>query len=91
MGIISWIIFGAVAGWLATTLTGKKENKGCLFNVVIGIVGAFIGGAMFEYLGEPGEDVLVVFRDFLVPRHTHRAVLVVGIHEFESVVPVFLL
>lgn len=54
MGILSWIIFGAIAGWLATTLTGKKENKGCMFNIVVGIVGAFIGGAMFEYLGEPG-------------------------------------
>ncbi len=54
MGIISWIVFGALAGWLATTISGEKEKKGCMFNMVVGIVGAFIGGAMFEYIGEPG-------------------------------------
>ena len=54
MGILSWIIFGAIAGWLANTLSGAKKGKGCMFNILIGIIGAFIGGSIFEYIGEPG-------------------------------------
>ena len=48
-GIISWILFGALAGWAASVLTGAKQ-QGCLTNVVIGIVGAFIGGFIIEAL-----------------------------------------
>ena len=54
MGIISWIVFGALAGWLANTLSGTKKGNGCFFNIIIGIIGAFIGGAIFEYFGEQG-------------------------------------
>jgi uncharacterized membrane protein YeaQ/YmgE (transglycosylase-associated protein family) len=51
MGPISWIIFGALAGWVASLLTGTNDRQGCLANVVIGIVGAFIGGLLFGLLG----------------------------------------
>lgn len=44
MGIIAWIVFGAIAGWLAGMIYGKKEPQGCIANIVIGIVGAWIGG-----------------------------------------------
>lgn len=54
MGIISWIIMGAIAGWFATTLAGTKKQKGCLFNIVLGIIGAIIGGYVFNYFGEAG-------------------------------------
>ncbi len=52
MGIISWIIFGGLAGWLASVLTGEKE--GCLTSVAIGIVGALIGGFVFSLIGGSG-------------------------------------
>lgn len=54
MGIISWIVFGAIAGWLATTFSGSKKGKGCVFNIILGVVGAFLGGAIFEYIGGRG-------------------------------------
>ena len=44
MGIISWVIFGALAGWLASIITGRNQRMGCLANIVVGIIGAFIGG-----------------------------------------------
>lgn len=44
MGLIAWIIFGALAGWLATMVTGDNERTGALGNIVIGIAGAIIGG-----------------------------------------------
>lgn len=42
MGIIVWLIIGGVVGWLAGLL--MKDRNGILMNIVVGIVGAFIGG-----------------------------------------------
>ncbi len=49
MGIIAWIIIGALAGWIASVILHERE--GLLMNIVIGIVGAFIGGYVFSALG----------------------------------------
>ena len=46
MGLLSWIIFGLLAGWVASKVTGK--HLGCLLNVVVGVVGAFLGGLIME-------------------------------------------
>jgi uncharacterized membrane protein YeaQ/YmgE (transglycosylase-associated protein family) len=46
MGIISWIIFGAIAGWVASKITGRDDQMGCLANLAAGVAGAFIGGAI---------------------------------------------
>jgi uncharacterized membrane protein YeaQ/YmgE (transglycosylase-associated protein family) len=50
MGPVTWIIFGALAGWVAGHIAGTHYRQGCLLNVVIGIVGAFIGGLLMELL-----------------------------------------
>ncbi|MBK9944100.1 MAG: GlsB/YeaQ/YmgE family stress response membrane protein [Kouleothrix sp.] len=50
MGLISWIIFGALAGWVASIATGRSERQGCLTNVIVGVLGAFIGGFIVEWL-----------------------------------------
>ena len=42
MGIIAWIVVGAIAGFLATQITGSRE--GLLMMVVLGIVGGLVGG-----------------------------------------------
>lgn len=42
MGIIIWLIIGGVVGWLAGLL--MRDNNGIILNIVVGIVGAFIGG-----------------------------------------------
>ncbi len=44
MGIISWIIFGAIAGWIASKITGDDPNMGAGANILVGIIGSFIGG-----------------------------------------------
>lgn len=44
MGIISWIIFGAIAGWLASKITGNDAKMGAGANIIVGIIGSFIGG-----------------------------------------------
>jgi uncharacterized membrane protein YeaQ/YmgE (transglycosylase-associated protein family) len=52
MGILGWIILGGIAGWIASALTGSRD--GCLMNIVIGIVGALIGGFVFSLIGSTG-------------------------------------
>jgi uncharacterized membrane protein YeaQ/YmgE (transglycosylase-associated protein family) len=47
MGILGWLIVGFVAGALARWVTGA-ESQGCLATIVVGIVGAFIGGALYR-------------------------------------------
>lgn len=47
MGIITWIVLGALAGWIASMIVGKNSEMGAFANVCIGIAGAFIGGFVF--------------------------------------------
>jgi uncharacterized membrane protein YeaQ/YmgE (transglycosylase-associated protein family) len=49
-GIISWIVFGALAGWVASMIAGDNARQGWLGNIIVGIVGAFIGGLIFGFL-----------------------------------------
>jgi uncharacterized membrane protein YeaQ/YmgE (transglycosylase-associated protein family) len=44
MNFIVWIIFGGLAGWVATMLTGDDPRFGIIGNIIIGIVGAYLGG-----------------------------------------------
>ena len=44
MGIISWLVVGAIAGWLAGLLVKGDERFGVIGHIVLGIVGAVIGG-----------------------------------------------
>lgn len=46
IGIIIWLIIGGVVGWLAGLI--MRDNNSVLVNVVVGIVGAFIGGLIFS-------------------------------------------
>jgi uncharacterized membrane protein YeaQ/YmgE (transglycosylase-associated protein family) len=50
-GIISWIIFGALAGWVASMIAGENARQGWLGNIIVGIIGALIGGLIFAFIG----------------------------------------
>lgn len=50
MGIIAWIIFGAIAGWIASIITGRDARQGWVMNIVLGIVGALVGGFLWNLL-----------------------------------------
>ena len=54
MGIITWLLFGALAGWIASLIMKTDEEQGALANIIIGIVGAFIGGALSSLFNGPG-------------------------------------
>ncbi|MGH3669743.1 MAG: GlsB/YeaQ/YmgE family stress response membrane protein [Pseudonocardiaceae bacterium] len=50
MGLIGWIIFGALAGWAANVIIGGRERQGqgCLANILVGVVGAVLGGLLYR-------------------------------------------
>jgi uncharacterized membrane protein YeaQ/YmgE (transglycosylase-associated protein family) len=50
LGWLSWIIFGALAGWVASLITGNRSQTGCLTNIIVGIVGAFLGGWVYSLI-----------------------------------------
>jgi len=54
MGILAWIIFGAIAGWLASIVMGKNKQMGAIANIVVGIIGAFLGGWIMSFFGGQG-------------------------------------
>ncbi|MFZ2513101.1 MAG: GlsB/YeaQ/YmgE family stress response membrane protein [Candidatus Saccharimonadales bacterium] len=54
MNIIVWIIFGALAGWIASLIAGTDARQGAVANVVVGIVGAFAGGFLMQLIGKSG-------------------------------------
>jgi uncharacterized membrane protein YeaQ/YmgE (transglycosylase-associated protein family) len=56
MGVSLWIIIGALAGWIAEKVT--RSDMGLIMNIVVGIVGAFIGGWIFGALDivPPGSE-----------------------------------
>lgn len=54
MGIILWIVMGAIAGWLASLLMDTDKEQDGLMNVVVGIVGAVLGGWITTLFGATG-------------------------------------
>ena len=50
LGLFSWIIFGALAGWVANFVTGGNSRLGCLGNIVVGVIGSFIGGWLYALI-----------------------------------------
>ena len=50
MGIITWIIFGLISGAIAKFIMPGNQGMGWLMTIILGIVGAFVGGAIGVYL-----------------------------------------
>jgi uncharacterized membrane protein YeaQ/YmgE (transglycosylase-associated protein family) len=50
MSFILWIIFGALAGWIASMIMGTNARQGWLGNIVVGIIGAIVGGWVISLL-----------------------------------------
>jgi uncharacterized membrane protein YeaQ/YmgE (transglycosylase-associated protein family) len=76
VGIISWIVVGAIAGWLAGMIVRGDESLGIIGKIVLGIVGAVVGGFLAGLL-LPGEDYVTGINITTVIVATIGAVIVV--------------
>ena len=54
MGLLAFLVLGGIAGWLASLIMGTDAQQGIFLNIVVGIVGAFIGGLLFNTFGSVG-------------------------------------
>ena len=57
MNIIIWLIVGGIVGWLASLVMRTDAQQGILLNVIVGIVGAFLGGWLRGMLGISGANI----------------------------------
>ncbi|HEV7396471.1 MAG TPA: GlsB/YeaQ/YmgE family stress response membrane protein [Pyrinomonadaceae bacterium] len=64
--IIGWIVFGLIAGLLARFLMPGKDPGGCIVTVILGIVGAVVGGFVARLLGIATTAAALGDRNFLV-------------------------
>lgn len=55
MGLLAWIVFGALAGWVASLIT--RRHQGCCLNIIVGVVGAFIGGIIVQLAAGRGFSI----------------------------------
>lgn len=54
MGLLSWILFGLIAGALAKFVMPGDDPGGCIVTIVVGVVGALLGGFVATWLGFGG-------------------------------------
>jgi uncharacterized membrane protein YeaQ/YmgE (transglycosylase-associated protein family) len=54
MNFLLWILFGALAGWVASIMMGTDARQGAVANIVLGIIGGLVGGLIMNLLGAPG-------------------------------------
>jgi uncharacterized membrane protein YeaQ/YmgE (transglycosylase-associated protein family) len=53
MSIIGWLVLGLIAGFIASRIV-NKAGEGLILDIVLGIVGAFVGGYLFSIFGAEG-------------------------------------
>ncbi len=66
MNILSWILFGLIAGGIAKLLVPGKDPGGCLVTIAIGILGALVGGFVGTELLGVGTVTGFNFRSFVI-------------------------
>jgi uncharacterized membrane protein YeaQ/YmgE (transglycosylase-associated protein family) len=54
MEFLLWLLLGGVAGWIASMIMGTDAQQGAFMNIVVGIVGAVLGGFIMSMFGQAG-------------------------------------
>jgi uncharacterized membrane protein YeaQ/YmgE (transglycosylase-associated protein family) len=57
MSWLVWIVVGGVAGWIGSILMGNDGQQGILGNVVVGVLGAFVGGWIMDWVSGNGATI----------------------------------
>ncbi len=54
VNLILWLILGALAGWIASLIMKRDAQMGAVANIIVGVVGAFVGGLLMNLIGASG-------------------------------------
>jgi uncharacterized membrane protein YeaQ/YmgE (transglycosylase-associated protein family) len=76
MSIIGWIVIGGLIGWIASIIMGRNRQQGCIGNILVGIVGAVLGGLGYNLL--TGQGLSFNFSSFDITSLTGFLVALVG-------------
>ena len=60
MNFILWLVIGALAGWIASMIMKTNAEQGLLIDIIVGIIGAFIGGYVVTFFGVDPNSNLVM-------------------------------
>jgi uncharacterized membrane protein YeaQ/YmgE (transglycosylase-associated protein family) len=60
MSIIAWIVLGLIAGWIASMLVNRRGGS-LVLDLILGVVGAFVGGFLFTRFGAGGVSGLNLY------------------------------
>jgi len=64
MSISGWIVLGLIAGFIASKIVNKR-GEGLILDIVLGVVGAVVGGYLFSMFGAMGVDGLNIYSMFV--------------------------
>jgi uncharacterized membrane protein YeaQ/YmgE (transglycosylase-associated protein family) len=64
MSIIAWLILGLIAGFIGSKIV-NRSGEGVLLDIILGIVGAFVGGFLFTYFGAAPVTGLNIYSIFV--------------------------
>lgn len=54
MNLLLWLLFGGLVGWISSMIMKTNARQGTLMDIVLGIVGAMVGGLIMNFFGQPG-------------------------------------
>lgn len=60
MSIIAWLVLGLIAGWIGSMIVNRR-GEGLLMDIVLGVVGALVGGFLFNMFGATGVTGLNIY------------------------------
>ena len=65
MELLSWIILGFVAGWLASIVMNTDTTQDAMLDIILGVIGAFVGGWLLSVFGQPSVTGLNLYSIFV--------------------------
>jgi uncharacterized membrane protein YeaQ/YmgE (transglycosylase-associated protein family) len=65
MSILVWILLGFISGYIASKIMNTQSGEGILLDIVLGIVGALVGGWIFKAIGHSGVTGLNLYSIFI--------------------------
>ena len=83
MALVAWIVLGLIAGFIASKIA-NKSGEGAFLNIALGVVGAVVGGFLFQTFGMPGVtgvnlySILVAAVGAIVFLIVHHAIFRIG-------------
>ena len=65
MSFISWLVVGLLAGWIGSMVVNRGRGEGMIMDILLGVVGAFVGGYLFNMFGHSGVTGINLYSIFV--------------------------